>query len=89
MNSPGVHPATVKASGTHAPSTAAAAPPGVGSIGNERGREKNDGRNESEKITKHGVSSLDIGIAAMRLSIRPRELRPAPNMVLRAAVSLA
>jgi hypothetical protein len=87
MNSPGVHPATVKASAAHAAATAAAHP-GIGIIGNERGREKNDGRNESKKITKHDVSSLDIGIAVMRLSIVPRELRPAPNMALRAAVSL-
>jgi hypothetical protein len=72
MNSPSVHPAAtiaaaVKASGTHAPSTAAAASPGVGIIGNERGGEKNEGRNEGEKITKHDVSSLDIGGAVIRL----------------------
>jgi hypothetical protein len=72
MDPPGVNRAAtmasaVKASGTHA--TAAAAPPtGIGIIGNERGGEKNEGRNESEKMAKHDVSSLDIGIAVMRLS---------------------
>jgi len=55
----------MKTSGAHAPSTSAiattAAPAGVGVIWNERGCEKNEGRSESEKITKHGMSSLDMG----------------------------
>jgi hypothetical protein len=51
--------ATVEAPGPHASSTAAktattATATGVGIIGDERGGEKNEGRNSCEKITKHG-----------------------------------
>ncbi|WP_354055757.1 hypothetical protein [Bradyrhizobium sp. RT6a] len=47
-----MNPAAMEASGAHAPSTSAIATTatsaaGIGIIGNERGREKNDGRNKS------------------------------------------
>lgn len=48
----GVNGAAMETSGAHAPSTSAIATTttsaaGIGIIGNERGREKNDGRNKS------------------------------------------
>ncbi len=52
MNRAATITATVEAPGPHASSTAATT--GVGIIGNERGGEKNEGRNSCEKITKHG-----------------------------------
>jgi len=82
----------MKTSGAHAPSTSAiattAAPAGVGVIWNERGCEKNEGRSESEKITKHGMSSLDMGAVirfdnASRNAVGTRpgtDLRPLPRL---------
>jgi len=72
MNPSGVYraatiAATVEAPGAHASSTTAkattaATATGVGIIGDESGGEKNEGRNSCEKITKHGMSSLDIAV---------------------------
>jgi hypothetical protein len=69
----------METSGAHAPSTSAIATTatsaaGIGIIGNEHCREKNDGRNKSQKITKHGMSSLDMG-TVIRFSTMPRETR--------------
>ncbi|WP_167552264.1 hypothetical protein [Bradyrhizobium sp.] len=51
MDPPGVNSAAMKTSGAHAPSTpaiaATTAAASIGVIRNERGREKNDGRNKS------------------------------------------
>jgi hypothetical protein len=51
MDPPGVNGAAMETSGAHAPSTppiaAATAAASIGVIRNERGREKNDGRNKS------------------------------------------
>ncbi|MBR0955027.1 hypothetical protein [Bradyrhizobium canariense] len=51
MDPSGVNGAAMKTSSAHAPSTAAiaatAAAAGIGVIRNERGREKNEGRNKS------------------------------------------
>jgi hypothetical protein len=70
MDSPGVDgtaaitaaaiAAAVEAPGAHTATSAAATRISV--IGDERGGQKNEGRNKSEKITEHGKSSLDIGM---------------------------
>src|SRR3954447_18749330 len=83
----------METSGAHAPSTSpvtstATSAAGVGIIGSERGCEKNDGRSESEKITKHGMSSLDMGAVirfddASRNAVGTRpgaDLRPLPRL---------
>ncbi|MCK1548351.1 hypothetical protein IVB11_04615 [Bradyrhizobium sp. 177] len=87
MDPPSVNGAAMETSGAHAPSTSAIATTtatsaaGIGIIGNERGREKNDGRNKSQKITKHGMSSLDMG-AVIRFRRRLAERGWHPNMAL-------
>ncbi|QQO12425.1 hypothetical protein JJB99_23445 [Bradyrhizobium diazoefficiens] len=63
MNRSATDASTVKAAGAHA----AAAATGVGVVWDKACGQKNERRDSSEKITKHGVSSIDWG-ALIRFS---------------------